>query len=149
MREGRYHEPLKGTWASSGSGTKRRSWPARPTIAERKPSPQEEILLNPAPASGAIPVGQWKLVINGSRGTADAQALPGKRRARRQRGDELVELFHLAEDPHEKTNLASRHPHKVQGLRARYEALARQAVAPKTRPKPPGLGTPVMFPAAS
>lgn len=97
------------------------------------------------PASGAILVGQWKLVTNGSTGTADAQALPGKRRARRRSGEDLVELFHLAEDPYEKQNLGARHPQKDQGLRARYEALARQAVPPKTRPKPPGFRSPEVW----
>lgn len=118
---------------------------AWPTIAEGKPSPHEEILLNAAPDSGAILVGQWKLVINGSIGTADAQALPAKRRAKQRSGDELVELFNLAEDPYEKENLAGKHPDKVQQLRAAYEAFARQAVPPKTRPKPPGFRSPKVW----
>ncbi|MBN2475859.1 MAG: arylsulfatase [Pirellulales bacterium] len=118
---------------------------AWPTIAQGKPSPHEEILLNAAPASGAILVGPWKLVINGSTGTADAQVLPGKRRARRQGGDELVELFDLAADPYEKENLAAKQPEQVQQLRARYEALARQAVPPKIQPKPPGFQSPKVW----
>jgi len=118
---------------------------AWPTIAEGKPSPHEAILLNAAPASGAILVGRWKLVINGSIGTADAQALPAKRRAKRQRSDELVELFNLAEDPYEKESLADEHPDKVRELRAAYEAFARQAVPPKTRPKPPGFQSPKVW----
>ena len=111
---------------------------AWPTIAQGKPSPHEAILLNAAPASGAILVGQWKLVINGSIGTADFQA-------KRRRGDESVELFNLADDPSEKENLADKRPDKVRELRAAYEALARKAVAPKTRPKPPGFQSPKVW----
>ena len=40
---------------------------AWPTIAAGKPTPHEEILLNTTPTAGAIRVGNWKLVINGTR----------------------------------------------------------------------------------
>src|SRR5439155_22198448 len=55
----------------------------------------------------------------------------GKAKAALDSGRELVELFNLADDPYEKTNLAERHPEKVKELRTRYDALARQAVPPK------------------
>ncbi len=115
------------------------------TIAEGQPSPHNEILLNAAPASGAILVDQWKLVINGSIATADAQVLPAKRRARQRGGDELVELFNLAEDPGEKQNLAEGNPERVRQLRAAYEAFARQAAPPKIRPKPAGFQSPKVW----
>ena len=118
---------------------------AWPTSVEGRPSPHEEILLNAAPKSGAILVGQWKLVINGSIGTAEAQALPAKPRAGQQDAEELIELFNLGEDPHEKENLAAGNPDKVRQLRARYEALARQAVGPKSRPKSPDFQSPKVW----
>ncbi|HMC12310.1 MAG TPA: arylsulfatase, partial [Pirellulaceae bacterium] len=40
---------------------------AWPTITAGKPSPHEEILINTTPGNGAIRVGHWKLVVNGSR----------------------------------------------------------------------------------
>jgi hypothetical protein len=46
-------------------------------------------------------------------------------------GRELVELFNLADDPYERANLAEKQAEKVKELRARYDALARQAVPPK------------------
>jgi hypothetical protein len=41
-----------------------------------------------------------------------------------------VELFGLAQDPGEKTNLADRAPQRVAELQQRIEALAREAVSP-------------------
>jgi arylsulfatase A-like enzyme len=102
----------------------RDAWPA---ITQGAPSPHDAILLNAAPNWGAIRMGDWKLVINGFRNSAetDAQAL----------GRETVELFNLAADPNEKNNLAAENPAKVKELRARYDAFARGAVPPKFRPR--------------
>ena len=41
-----------------------------------------------------------------------------------------VELFNLAQDPSEETNLADKNPQKVAELQQRIEALAREAVEP-------------------
>src|SRR5262249_7090374 len=119
-----------------------------PTIAEGKPSPHEEILLNATPTSGAIRVGDWKLVLNGHRADGDeagqskaADQAKGKGKGKNKAkakakttldsGRELVEHFNLADAPYEKTNLAEKHPEKVKDLRTRYDALARQAEPPK------------------
>ncbi|MBN1442371.1 MAG: arylsulfatase [Planctomycetes bacterium] len=89
-----------------------------PTLTAGQPSPHEEILLNTAPASGAIRVGDWKLKL--------------ARAARR--GGEQIELFNLAEDIGETRNLAELHPDKVKDLRARYDRWANQAAEPKNKP---------------
>jgi arylsulfatase A-like enzyme len=111
----------------------RDAWPA---ITAGAPSPHDEILLNSAPNKGALRVGDWKLVLNGSatddeaddnRATSPNDSKPPVQRA----NTEVVELFNLANDPGEKLNLASDQPEKVKELRARYAALARQAVPPK------------------
>jgi arylsulfatase A-like enzyme len=96
---------------------------AWPTISAGRPSPHAEILLNSTPSNGAIRAGDWKLVLNG----------------------EVVELFNLAQDPSEKNNQATANPAKVKELRARYEALARQAVAPKQAPKARDFKTPAVW----
>lgn len=133
------------------------------TIAEGKPSPHEEILLNAAPPNaapqtGAIRVGDFKLVLSAAPGAAapdtddgEADASP-RRRQRKQPAAAAeaaavgqVELFNLATDPSEEHNLAAKHPEKVKELRDRFDALASQAAPPKSRPKPPGFKSPAVW----
>jgi arylsulfatase A-like enzyme len=83
-------------------------WPA---IAEGKPSPRTEVVYDVEPFRAALRQGDWKLVWQAT--------LPSK-----------VELFNLAQDPSEKTDLSARNPEKVAELRQRVEALAREAVPP-------------------
>ncbi len=47
-----------------------------PTITQGRPSPHEWILINTTPETGALRVGDWKLVLNGSV-TIDEGAAPG------------------------------------------------------------------------
>ncbi|MEA2709424.1 MAG: arylsulfatase [Phycisphaerales bacterium] len=125
------------------------------TIAKGAASPHEEILLNASPFNGAIRMGDWKLVLNGGqRDNEDAPEAPAaptenapRRKQRKQAaaaGDE-VELFNLAEDVSEKHNLAEKNPEKVKELRARYDAFAKQAVPPKSKPKPPDFKSPAVW----
>jgi arylsulfatase A-like enzyme len=115
----------------------RDAWPA---ITAGAPSPHDEILLNSAPNRGALRVGDWKLVVNGSAKddeTDDSRATSPndpKPQVQRVKADD-VELFNLADDPGEKKNLASERPEKTKELRARYAAFARQAVPPKNAPR--------------
>ena len=83
-------------------------WPA---IGEGKPSPRDEVVYNCGPFFAAVRKGDWKLVWR--------TILPSK-----------VELFNLAQDPSEKTNLADKNPQKVAELQQRIEALAREGVQP-------------------
>jgi arylsulfatase A-like enzyme len=117
------------------------------TLAEGRPSPHDALLLNTAPRGGAIRLGDWKLVLNGGvndMDEAENSDAANPRAARRARA-ETAELFNLAEDPGEKTNLASKHPEKVRELRARLEVYAREAVPPKAAPKPPGFKAPEVW----
>ena len=83
-------------------------WPA---ISEGKPSPRNEVVYNIGPFFAAVREGDWKLVWRAT--------LPSQ-----------VELFNVAQDPGEKTNLADKNPQKVAELQQRIEALARQSVQP-------------------
>jgi arylsulfatase A-like enzyme len=98
---------------------------AWPTIAQGKPSPHEEILLNVTPANGAIRCGQWKLVWNGGIGANNAGE-----KARQN----IFELFNLAEDPYEKNDLSGKNPQKFEELKRRLEFYAGQAARPNVSP---------------
>ena len=60
----------------------------------------------------AVTTDTWKLVVHGA-GVLDRR--PGAKRR--------VELFRIARDPHEKTDLADRHPDVVQGLLAKLRTF--------------------------
>ncbi|SFK92280.1 arylsulfatase B, partial [Methylocapsa palsarum] len=77
------------------------------TLAEGKPSPNEDVLINVEAFRGAVRKGDWKLV--------KVALLPGK-----------TELFDLASDPGETTNVADEHPEIVKDLEARLMAYAKQ-----------------------
>jgi arylsulfatase A-like enzyme len=82
-----------------------------PVIADGKPDPRTEVVYNIGPFFAAVREGDWKLVWK--------TTLPSK-----------IELFNLAQDPSEKTNLADKYPQKVAELQQRIEVLARQSKQP-------------------
>ncbi len=109
------------------------------TIAEGKTSPHQEILLNAAPKSGAIRVGDWKLVLTGDVNSGEDDENDGKA------GRLSIELYNLVSDPYEKNNLAKSHPDKVKDLQARYDRMAAQAIPPKSKPKAPDFKSPKVW----
>ena len=82
-----------------------------PTISEGKPSPRDEIVYNIEPYRAAVREGDMKLVWH--------TLLPPK-----------VELFDLAKDPGETTNVADQNPDVVKALQARILDLSTQAAPP-------------------
>jgi arylsulfatase A-like enzyme len=83
-------------------------WPA---IADGKPSGRDEVVYNVEPFRAAVREGDWKLVWS--------NLLPSK-----------VELFDIATDPNEQTNLSASQPEKVKELEARIEQLAGESAKP-------------------
>ena len=78
-----------------------------PTLAEGKPSPHDELLINVEAIRGAIRKGDWKLVRMAT--------LPGK-----------TELFNLADDPEKRTTSPTSIPTSSRQLNARLLAYARE-----------------------
>ncbi len=118
-------------------------------IAAGAPSPHDAILLNTTPTSGAIRMGDWKLVLNGSANDSEDAENPApsaaKKSKKKKSAEESVELFNLARDLYEKTNLAATQPAIVAELRARYATFAAQAVAPKVQPRDPAFQVPKIW----
>lgn len=81
------------------------------TISEGKPSPRTSMVYNVDPTGASLRDGDWKLVW--------LTMLPGS-----------VELFDLASDPGEKTNLAEKNPDKLKALQGKARELASQMVMP-------------------
>lgn len=84
---------------------------AWPTISEGKPSLREEMVYNVEPYRAALRQGDWKLIWR--------TTLPSS-----------VDLYNLATDPSEKTNLATAEPAKVASMKLRLDTLARDAAKP-------------------
>lgn len=124
----------------------RDAWAA---ISAGAPSPHDSILINATPTKGALRMGDWKLVVNGGlieAADGDEEAPPAaEKKAAPKAAPNTVELFNLADDPAEQTNLAAKHPEKVKELRARYDAIAKQQVAPKAAPKAKGFQVPKVW----
>ena len=118
---------------------------AWPTIAAGKPTPHPELLLNTTPANGAIRAGDWKLVVGGNRSEVDGTPTTTKGKGKKGGASDSVELFNLADDPYEKTNLADRQPEKVKELSARLEAYAQAAVPPKSAPQSANFQVPKVW----
>jgi arylsulfatase A-like enzyme len=121
-------------------------WPALTTGAS---SPHDSILINASPRKGALRAGDWKLVINGDAtepgdGDDEADQAPQEKEPQKTTAD-TIELFNLADDPGETNNIAAMHRVKVRELRARYDALAKQQVPPKARPKAKGFVSPKIW----
>jgi len=97
-----------------------------PTLTEGRPSPHDEILINAAPYNGAIVVGDWKLVRNGH--IFCMISTEGE--------EDRYELFNLADDMGETTDLSAQNPEKLAELRARLDQHTREAVTPFNTPAP-------------
>ena len=102
------------------------------------------VLLNASPFTGALRMGDWKIVINGQVGSND---LPGpKRRIENQTAEERkLELFDLRDDPYEKNDLAESNPEKLAELWQAYQSYAKQAVPHLSKPDIKDFGTPEIW----
>lgn len=111
-------------------------------LTEGKKSPHEDILLNVTPGGGALRKGDWKLIVSGD--TPDDPAGEKKAKKKKKAGPS-VELYDLAKDPSEKTNLAESEKDRVRELRARLDVYGREAVPPKNAPKAKGFSSPKIW----
>ena len=105
------------------------------TITKGAPSPHDAILSVQAPDRAAVRVGDWKLLKNASE--ADSEEAPASDAKPKAKGKKKgasatdhFELYNLATDISEKTNLAEKEPERVAQLRAKLDELLKGAVTP-------------------
>jgi arylsulfatase A-like enzyme len=103
---------LAGLAGASTTGTKPLDgvdvWP---TISQGKPSPRTEVIYDIEPFRAAVRQGDWKLIWQ--------PTLPPK-----------AELYNIARDPSETTDVAAENPNVVAELKRRIEELSKDAVPP-------------------
>ena len=77
-------------------------------LSDGKPSPRHEVVYNIEPFRGGVREGDWKLIWR--------TPLPS-----------ALELYNIAQDPGENTNLAEKNPEMVAKLQKRIDELARES----------------------
>lgn len=106
-----------------------------PMLTQGARSPHEAILLVQSPTRAAVRMGDWKLLVSASEPGSEAspQVKPRKAKAKARKAavqTPPLELYHLATDVGETTNLAAQQPDRVAAMRAKLEELLKNAAPP-------------------
>lgn len=117
---------LAGAPPGAGKGKPLEGLDVWPALAEGKDSPRDAVVYDIEPFRAALRQGDWKLIWQAT--------LPSK-----------VELFNMAEDPAETSNLAEQNPQTVAELQQRIQALARDAAPPLIFQEALGAIKPALF----
>jgi arylsulfatase A-like enzyme len=98
-----------------------------PMLTQQARSPHDAILCVKSPTEAALRVSDWKLVSHAATNTSNATP---KARAKQQSkpASESVELYNLATDIGETTNLSDKEPERVEAMKARLASLLMDAV---------------------
>ncbi len=103
-----------------------------PMVTKGEPSPHEAILSVQTPNRAAVRMGDWKLVsLKGAAedGEDDAPKKAANKKAKAKVTEVAgVQLFNLATDPSESTDLAAKEPERVKAMTAKLAELMKGAV---------------------
>jgi arylsulfatase A-like enzyme len=102
-----------------------------PMLTKGAKSPHEDILLVQNRQRAALRSGDWKLLwLAGQNESDDAPAAAPKKKNKKKAApkETAIELYNLATDPGEKTDLAEREPDRIKAMQARLAALLKDAV---------------------
>jgi arylsulfatase A-like enzyme len=97
-----------------------------PMLSQQARSPHESILSVQSPERAALRVGDWKLI----RRNPNEDAQPKTRKKKNQTTSDSIELYNLANDIGEMTNLADKEPERVATMKAKLVELLKDAAAP-------------------
>ncbi|MEY4485233.1 MAG: Arylsulfatase, partial [Verrucomicrobiota bacterium] len=100
-----------------------------PMLTQGAKSPHEAILSASTPTRAAVRMGDWKLLLNASEQDSEEAAEGATRKGKNKKIDqgETVELYNLATDIGETTNLATGEPERVATMRAKLNLLLKDA----------------------
>jgi arylsulfatase A-like enzyme len=108
-----------------------------PMLTQGAKSPHDAILLVQTPTHAAVRMGDWKLIVSApnpdSAASPEGQPKRAKAKAKARKAaaqGRALELYNLATDVGEKTNLAAQEPERVAALRAKLEELLKNAAPP-------------------
>jgi arylsulfatase A-like enzyme len=100
-----------------------------PMLTTQAASPHNAILSVHSPTKAAVRMGDWKLISQAPSVNAPARAARAKTRVKnRQQGAETIQLYNLATDIGEATNLAEKNPERVATMKAMLDVLLKDAV---------------------
>ena len=100
-----------------------------PMLTTQAASPHNAILSVQSPTKAAVRMGDWKLISQAPSVNAPARAARAKTRVKnRQQGAETIQLYNLATDIGEATNLAEKDPERVATMKAMLDVLLKDAV---------------------
>lgn len=100
-----------------------------PMLTTRMDSPHNAILSVQSPTRAALRMGDWKLISNAPPAIDSANPARAKVRAKqRQQGSQTIQLYNLATDIGEATNLAEKEPERVANMKVRLNELLKNAV---------------------
>ena len=104
-----------------------------PMLTKGAQSPHDAILSVQSPTTAAVRVGDWKLLMN----AADRDSEDGAEETVKKKGKgkaaatgDTVELYNLANDIGEQTNLAAKEPERVTKMRSKLAELLKDAMTP-------------------
>ena len=104
-----------------------------PMLTQGAHSPHDAILSVQSPTTAAVRVGDWKLLMN----AADRDSEDGAEETVKKKGKgkaaatgDTVELYNLANDIGEQTNLAAKEPERVTKMRSKLAELLKDAMTP-------------------
>ncbi len=102
-----------------------------PMLTKGEVSPHDAILSVQSPTRAALRMGDWKLLsLNGP---ADDEEAPVKKAAKKKAkakdaGQPAVQLFNLAQDPSESTDLSAKEPERLKAMSAKLAEMLKGAV---------------------
>ncbi|MFO1003316.1 MAG: arylsulfatase [Planctomycetaceae bacterium] len=100
-----------------------------PMLTQQATSPHDAILCVRSPTQAALRMGDWKLISHSTSGANKAGAAKGKARGKKsQPNTPQVELYNLAADIRESTNLAEKETERVARMKARLAEFLKDAV---------------------